>query len=97
MRTTEAVDTGADLIAVACPFCMQMFESSVGNVPGAVERGVQVFDLAELLEKSVAFSRPSGNGGTPIAPEPAPPAPEATPTTPEVATEQVEAGEGPTA
>ena len=28
VRTTEAVDTGADLIAVACPFCMQMFESS---------------------------------------------------------------------
>src|SRR5207253_1737389 len=35
-RTTEAVDTGADLIAVACPFCMQMFESSAGNVPAAV-------------------------------------------------------------
>ena len=32
--------------------------------------GVQVFDLAELLEKSVAFSRPSGNGGAPPAPEP---------------------------
>ena len=27
VRTTEAVDTGADLIAVACPFCIQMFES----------------------------------------------------------------------
>jgi Fe-S oxidoreductase len=87
-RTTEAVDTGADLIAVACPFCMQMFESSVGNVPAAVERGVQVFDLAELLEKSVAFSRPSPNGGSPHAPEQA--------ATPEVAPEQVEAGETPT-
>jgi len=69
VRTTEAVDTGADLIAVACPFCMQMFESSVGNVPAAVERGVQVFDLAELLDQSVAYSRPSGNGGSPQAPE----------------------------
>jgi hypothetical protein len=93
VRTTEAVDTGADLIAVACPFCMQMFESSVGNVPAAVERGVQVFDLAELLEKSVAFSTPSapsGNGGgSPEAPEPAPAAPE-------VAEEKVKAGETPT-
>ena len=88
VRTTEAVDTGADLIAVACPFCMQMFESSVGNVPAAVERGVQVFDLAELLDQSVAYSRPSGNGGTPSAPEEA--------ATPEVPPEKVEAGETPT-
>jgi len=84
-RTTEAVETGADLIAVACPFCMQMFESSVGNVPAAVERGVQVFDLAELLEKSIAFGRPSPNGGPP---EP--------PATAEVPPEAVEAGETPT-
>jgi len=70
VRTTEAVETGADLIAVACPFCMQMFESSVGNVPAAVERGVQVFDLAELLEKSVAFGRPAGNGANPKAAAP---------------------------
>jgi Fe-S oxidoreductase len=84
VRTAEAVDTGADLIAVACPFCMQMFESSVGNVPGAVERGVQVFDLAELLEKSVAFSQPSTNGGPPSS-------------APEVTSERVEAGEGPAA
>jgi len=81
-RTTEAVDTGADLIAVACPFCMQMFESSVGNVPAAVERNVQVFDLAELLDQSIAFSRPSPNGGSP---EPQ--------SAPEVPPEQVEAGE----
>ena len=91
-RTTEAVETGADLIAVACPFCMQMFESSIGNVPAAVERGVQVFDLAELLEKSVAFSRPSPNGGSPQAPE----SPEAPVATPEVPPEAVEAGETPT-
>lgn len=69
VRTEEAVGTGADLIAVACPFCMQMFESSVSNVSGAEQRGVQVFDLAELLEMSVAFGRPSGNGARPKAPE----------------------------
>jgi Fe-S oxidoreductase len=91
VRTTEAVDTGADLIAVACPFCMQMFESSVGNVPAAVERGVQVFDLAELLDQSIAFSRPSTNGGSPQAPETPEP-----PVAPEVPPEAVEAGETPT-
>jgi Fe-S oxidoreductase len=58
VRAQEAMDTGADVIAVSCPFCMQMFESGIGSVPGADERGVQVFDLAELLEMSVAYSKP---------------------------------------
>jgi hypothetical protein len=77
---------------------MQMFESSVGNVPAAVERGVQVFDLAELLEKSVAVSRPSPNGGTPPAPE-SPESPAAapeSPAAPEVPPEALQAGETPT-
>lgn len=71
-RLKEAVGTGADLVAVACPFCMQMFESSVGGVAEAEERGFQVFDLAELLDQSVAYSRPptvTGNGGSPKEPE----------------------------
>ena len=59
VRAQEAMDTGADVIAVSCPFCMQMFESGIGSVPGADERGVQVFDLAELLEMSVAYSKPA--------------------------------------
>ncbi len=61
--------TGADLIAVACPFCMQMLESGLGSVPAAVERGVQVFDLAELLEMSIAYSRPAAS--TAGVPQPA--------------------------
>jgi Fe-S oxidoreductase len=87
VRTEEAVSTGADLIAVACPFCMQMFESGVGAVPAAEERGVQVFDVAELLDMSVAYGKPaqpSGNGGSPAAPE----------AEPEPATEPVTAGDG---
>jgi hypothetical protein len=63
VRSAEAVDTGADIISVACPFCMQMFESGLGAVPAAEERGVQVFDLAELLEQSVAYGRPVGGSG----------------------------------
>ena len=75
VRTEEAVSTGADLIAVACPFCMQMFESGVGAVPAAEERGVQVFDIAELLDMSVAYGKPAsptGNGGAPASPAPEP-------------------------
>jgi len=63
-RTEEAAATGADIIAVACPFCMQMFEEGVGSVPQAAERGMQVFDLAELLEMSVSFSRPAATAAT---------------------------------
>jgi Fe-S oxidoreductase len=59
VRTEEAAATGADIVAVACPFCMQMFESSVGSVPAAAEKGMQVFDLSELLEMSVTYSRPA--------------------------------------
>ncbi len=58
-RTEEAVETGADIIAVACPFCMQMFEDGVGAVPQAAEKEMQVLDLAELLDMSVAQSRPT--------------------------------------
>ena len=65
VRTAEAVETGADVIAVACPFCMQMFESGLGAVPAAAERGVQVFDLAELLEMSVAWGKPVAKDGGP--------------------------------
>ena len=66
-RMEEAVGTGADVVAVACPFCMQMFESSIGAIPEAEERGVQVFDIAELLDQSIAYAKPvqpSGNGGS---------------------------------
>jgi hypothetical protein len=82
-RTAEAAETDADLIAVACPFCMQMFESAVGAVPAAEARGVQVFDLAELLDQSIAYSKPMTNGGSPTPPPgPASPAPAATPPEP---------------
>ncbi len=93
VRAEEAVATGADLIAVACPFCMQMFESGLGSVPAAEERGVQVFDLAELLDKSVAYSKPVATNGGPPQPAPAPVAPEpapATPAAPETLTEASE-------
>ncbi len=62
VRTEEAAETGADIVAVACPFCMQMFEAGVGAVPQAAEKGLQVFDLAELVEMSVTYGRVVGQG-----------------------------------
>jgi Fe-S oxidoreductase len=81
VRSEEAVATGADVIAVACPFCMQMFESGLGAVAEADTRGVQVFDLAELLEMSVAMGRPVRS---------------ATPEPPAVSDEDLASGETPT-
>ena len=68
VRTAEAVDSGADVVAVGCPFCMQMFEEGVGSVDAAAERGLQVFDIAELVEMSTTYSKPA----SPASPEDAP-------------------------
>ncbi|MGB3778332.1 MAG: (Fe-S)-binding protein, partial [Tunicatimonas sp.] len=46
-RTKEALATGANTIAVACPFCMTMMSDGVKNQEKEGE--VQVRDLAELI------------------------------------------------
>jgi Fe-S oxidoreductase/nitrate reductase gamma subunit len=46
-RAREALETGADLVAVACPFCMTMMEDGVNGAKG--ERDVKVMDVAELM------------------------------------------------
>ncbi len=51
VRAQEAVDTGADVVAVGCPFCMTMLEDGVKARKG--ERDVHVMDVAELLWDSV--------------------------------------------
>ena len=51
-RTHEAVETGASVIAAACPFCNTMMTDGV-KVSGK-EDSVQVLDIAELVEASMA-------------------------------------------
>jgi Fe-S oxidoreductase/nitrate reductase gamma subunit len=46
-RASEAVATGADTLAVACPFCMTMLEDGVNAAKG--EQDVRVMDIAEVL------------------------------------------------
>ncbi len=53
IRSTEALDTGADVLASSCPFCLQMFEEGVKSVGGET-RTMQTLDIAELLERAVA-------------------------------------------
>jgi len=44
-RTEELLGTGADTIAVACPFCMTMMSDGVK----AKESNVRVLDIAEVV------------------------------------------------
>ena len=49
-RTEEALNTGAQTIAVACPFCMTMMSDGVKNKNK--EADVRVKDLAELIAEA---------------------------------------------
>ncbi len=51
-RSEEAIATGADVVATACPFCLTMIRDGVQAVDGEDGR-VQVRDFAELLADSV--------------------------------------------
>ncbi|MFY0625423.1 MAG: (Fe-S)-binding protein [Reichenbachiella sp.] len=51
-RTEEALDTGAKVIASACPFCMTMLSDGVKNKEK--EESVVVKDIAEIIEESIS-------------------------------------------
>jgi Fe-S oxidoreductase/nitrate reductase gamma subunit len=53
VRTEEAVATGADVVAVSCPFCIQMFEDGIPAVQPDEGKRIKAYDIAELLEVSV--------------------------------------------
>jgi Fe-S oxidoreductase len=50
-RTEEALSTGATIVAAACPFCMTMLTDGIKNKEK--EAQVKVFDIAELIERSM--------------------------------------------
>jgi len=50
-RTNEALETGASVIAAACPFCNTMMTDGVKN--SNKEDEVQVLDIAELVAASI--------------------------------------------
>ncbi len=51
-RTRQAVATGAQVVAVECPFCMTMVGDGLATTGGA--DGVVALDIAELLAEAVA-------------------------------------------
>jgi Fe-S oxidoreductase len=50
-RSNEALETGASVIAAACPFCNTMLTDGVKNKEKESE--VQVLDIAEILAASM--------------------------------------------
>ena len=50
-RSNEAIDTGATVIAAACPFCNTMLTDGVKN--REKEDEVAVLDIAELVAASM--------------------------------------------
>ncbi|OPX18735.1 MAG: hypothetical protein BZ151_13060 [Desulfobacca sp. 4484_104] len=52
LRVQEALGTGAEVIATACPYCIRMLNAAVGEL--GVEDQIVVRDLAELLWQSVS-------------------------------------------
>lgn len=50
-RTQEAIDTGAGIIAAACPFCNTMMTDGVKLADK--ENTVKVLDIAEIIEKEM--------------------------------------------
>lgn len=51
-RSHEAIDTGAEIIAAACPYCNTMMTDGVKLAEK--EDGVKVMDIAELIAASLA-------------------------------------------
>ena len=63
-RTRQALETGADTVATACPFCMTMLKDGLADAGRGVgtEAPVDSADIAELLAGSLAPLRTSRAG-----------------------------------
>ena len=73
-RTNEAVETGADQIAVGCPFCRVMLSDGLTakQADGSARAEVEVLDVAQLLLASVKRAdqpapAPATSGSEPAA------------------------------
>ena len=60
-RTHEALDTGADVISTACPFCMIMLDDAV-KANGKGDE-VSVMDISQVVERSLAPAVSKQNEG----------------------------------
>ncbi|WP_367262025.1 (Fe-S)-binding protein [Pimelobacter simplex] len=73
-RTAEAVGTGADQVAVGCPFCRVMLSDGLTKMQadGEAREEVEVLDVAQMLLASVKGEQATKllpGQGTPLAPK----------------------------
>lgn len=63
-RIDEALGTDPDTVSTACPYCLVMLGDAVAakKLCGEAEDTLEVFDVAQLLVRSVAA--PAASGGT---------------------------------
>jgi Fe-S oxidoreductase len=60
LRVREALETGAEVIATACPYCTLMLEDAVGVLNAGDQ--IAVRDVAELLAQSVGVENAAAMG-----------------------------------
>ncbi len=53
LRTEQAMETEAQIVVTACPFCLQMFDD--GIKAKAAEEQLRVMDIAELVAESELY------------------------------------------
>ena len=63
VRTRQFLETGADTVAVSCPFCLQMFEEGIDSTDTVGQSKAK--DLLEILEESLG---PEGLTAPPAGP-----------------------------
>ncbi len=51
IRIKEALDVGAEVLAVACPFCLLTFDDAAKTT--GTEDKIQIMDLMEILAKAL--------------------------------------------
>jgi Fe-S oxidoreductase len=66
-RTDEAIGLDPDLISTACPFCMVMLSDAVTakKADGSAKEHVQVLDVAQILQQSLATPAAAGSSPGP--------------------------------
>ncbi|MBA3851133.1 MAG: (Fe-S)-binding protein [Chloroflexi bacterium] len=59
-RTRQALETGADGVATACPFCLVMLRDGLADAPGGRGEGVRAQDISEVLAAALPARGSSG-------------------------------------
>ncbi len=57
LRIEQAVETGAQIVSTACPFCLQMFDDAIKAMD--LGESLKAIDIAELAAESAVPCPPS--------------------------------------